>query len=92
MDHLSASRLWLNPWFRYGCIYLAIALTILCITIPFSHFEQFLFFAGPVGDSSVAQGNPRQNSVIADDHPVDYGLDPLYLVAHHFNIELGRHD
>ncbi|MCJ8268565.1 MAG: glycosyltransferase, partial [Psychrosphaera sp.] len=39
----SGHKLWLNPIFRYAMIYLAIALAVLCITIPFSHFEQFLF-------------------------------------------------
>ena len=40
---ISASELWKLPWFRWTCIYVAVGLTILCITIPFSHFEQFLF-------------------------------------------------
>lgn len=40
---LSAHRLWQNAFFRYCLIYLALSLAILCITIPFSHFEQFLF-------------------------------------------------
>ena len=61
---LSAHRLWKNAFFRYCLIYVALSLAILCITIPFSHFEQFLFLVALWGIALWARQIPGKTATL----------------------------